>query len=145
MKNVKRKADLLEKEFGRQDLRKIFERIDHEGDKQVVFKATQKMGSGACYINVGIDDSIYNQIQYMFASVDNEDKKKEVLTLLNELNHDYKTLKFYINRHNQIIGQVLYASDDNDFNAELYCAMFKSHFFTIQQDEYPKIMKAIWG
>lgn len=145
MKSIRRKADLLEKEFDRRDLNGIFKRNDYEDTQDVLFHGKQKMGNGICNIYIGLDDSIFNQAQYVITNLDNENKRNEILNLLNELNINYKTIHFYINKDNNIMGQILYASDNDDFNANLFCSMITNHYTLILENEFPEIMKVMWG
>lgn len=143
MREFEIKRDLFLQELKRTEFDEVFERIDSEG--ATIFRALQDIKNGRCVVLVVIDDSIYNTVTYTFAKLEDEDKKTEMLKLLNQLNQTYKALHFFIDDENQIVATFSYTSIAEGFNGDILLTMTVNLFKLIEKDEYSKIMKVMWS
>lgn len=143
MKEYEKKAQSFSAALQNNNMEGLFEKID--ADEATGFRATQNMNNGRCVILVVFDNSIYSTVTYTFSQLENVGKKEKMLSLLNDLNQNYKTLKFFIDDDNEISGQFMYMSSDNKFDGELMLEVLMNSFQSISNTEYAKIMRIIWS
>lgn len=143
MKEYEKKAQSFSVALQNSNMEGLFERID--ADEAIGFRAIQNMNNGRCVILVVFDNSIYSTVTYTFSQLENVGKKEKMLSLLNDLNQNYKTLKFYIDDDNEISGQFMYMSSENKFDGELMLEVLMNSFQSISNTEYAKIMRILWS
>lgn len=137
------KVNLFKQTLKEVDLDNTFEEID--GDKIVAFQAFQTMKSGRCMILVILDESVYSTASITFGTLDNLGRKEKVMELFNDLNQDYKLTKFYINEKNELVGQIGYIADGDEFNVNLFLSIIIQMYKDIEDNIYSKVMRIIWA
>ena len=77
-------------------------------------------------------------INIFFGKLGLEDKKDEVLSLINELNRTYSASKFVLSKSNELILQVPYVSLIQDFNGEVVIDLLRELLIILVKKEYVK-------
>jgi len=143
MSDALQKKVLFERALRDAKLSDLFEVI--EVDDFYAFKTVQNIKNGRALLLVILDDSVYTTASITFAYLDDLGKKEKVLRLFNEMNHEYKNKKFYITEKNELVCQMVYTALSNDFNADIFLKAFISVFQSLEEDDYPKVMRVLWS
>lgn len=137
------KANLFKQALNRVEFEDIFEEIDT--GEATGFKAFQNIKNGRCMILVIVDDSVYSTASVTFGTLDNLARKERILDLFNDLNQSYKTMKFYINDNNELVAQIGYTGNSNNFDADTFLATVLNMFNDIENNVYAKVMRILWA
>lgn len=109
-----------------------------EKDNLVLFRAFQDIYANNCLTAIILSESAYTMINIFFGKVVLEDKREEVLNLINSLNTDYTANKFVISKSNELILQVPYISLADDFSGEVVIDLLRELLIILVKKEYIK-------
>lgn len=129
--------------------------FDEKGIKYTYFEPDEKSGE-VLKVTFGADNKESISILFFFdADGDSvnvksfsiakvaEGKLMEMYTLINELNYEYRWIKFYLDKDNEVA-----ASGDAIINEETAgdeCMEIVLRYVNIIDEVYPRLMKVIWG
>lgn len=92
-----------------------------------------------------LDDSIYTMFQVLVAEkVVTEENKSAIETILNNYNRKFKVFKYYVSENNDICLESCMPSTAESFDATIIQAVIDVILKHLTE-EYPKLMKEIWG
>jgi hypothetical protein len=129
------------------DENEIFYRDDSSDLEREVFRIPQKLKGGSFVelLVVFYDDSV-KIVVLKIASVEDSEKRGEILELFNGFNDSYKYFKVYLNDENDIIVEGDFVTDliAGDFQPEVLLAYIGAALKEVNMI-YPKIMKILWS
>ena len=117
MENLQVKKVLLEEALRKKSMENMFTIV--EKDNLVLFRSFQDIYANNCLTAIILSESAYTMINIFFGKLTLEDKREEVLKLINDLNISYTANKFVLSQSNELILQVPYISLVDDFNGEI--------------------------
>ena len=109
-------------------------------------------------IRVGFSGKNANDIRVLFIFDDNgtsvnvksfeiakssSDKLMDIYVLLNELNYEYRWVKFYVDSDNEVTVSGDAITDEANAGEELFEILVR--YIQIIDEVYPRIMKVIWA
>ena len=136
MNNLQVKKVLLEESLRKKSMENMFTIV--EKDNLVLFRSFQDIYANNCLTAIIISESAYTMINIFFGKLALEDKKDEVLSLINELNRTYSASKFILSKSNELILQVPYVSLIQDFNGEVVIDLLRELLIILVKKEYVK-------
>ena len=136
MNNLQVKKVLLEESLRKKSIENMFTIV--EKDNLVLFRSFQDIYANNCLTAIIISESAYTMINIFFGKLALEDKKDEVLSLINELNRTYSASKFILSKSNELILQVPYVSLIQDFNGEVVIDLLRELLIILVKKEYVK-------
>ena len=83
-------------------------------------------------------------IRYIIAENSNPANKEMLLELINRLN-DTRKIKYYLTQDNLIVAEKLFTTTDDDFNAELLVEYAIALLKSVEENDYPKVMRILWS
>ena len=138
------KKDKILRELEELELDDYF-KITDEDEDGILIQGEHTMLNSKCLISFQIDNSVFNRIYYSLGKLHNIGKKDIMIDLLNSLNEKNVMLKFFIDKNNEIVASVIYITDDENFDANLYIELAIRAYQRIKDDYYSKIMRVMWG
>ena len=125
----------------------VFYKTDSFSDGRKVFRIPQKLKSGA-FVEVLVifyDDSIKIAV-LKIASVEDVEKRGEVLRIFNATNRAYKYFKIYLDDDGDVVAESDLVADIivGEFQPAVLLAYMGAILKTVN-DVYPKIMKVLWS
>lgn len=136
MENLQVKKVLLEEALRKKSMENMFTIV--EKDSLVLFKSFQDIYANNCLTAIILSDSAYTMINVFFGKLTVEDKREEVLKLINNLNTTYTANKFVLSQSDELILQVPYISLVEDFNGEIVIDLLRELLITLVKKEYIK-------
>ena len=92
-----------------------------------------------------VDDSIYTMFQVLVAEkVVNDKNRGDVEHMLNDLNQKFKVFKYYVGDNGNLCLDSCMPSTGETFDVNIVHAVIDVILKHLTE-EYPKLMKAIWG
>lgn len=92
-----------------------------------------------------IDEGLLNDCHIYFGELEDNNKKEQILELMNNLNDYYRNSKFYLSSDNLLVEQFVYVSNANSFNAELFIEVVFRELVNLQEKDLKQFMKIIWS
>ena len=123
MKNLQAKKTLLEEALRKKSMEDMFTVV--EEDNLVLFRTFQ-------------DIYAYTMINIFFGKLGMEEKRNEVLELINDLNRTYSVNKFVLSENDELIFQVPYISLLEDFNGDIVINLLRDLLVILVKKEYIK-------
>lgn len=136
MENLQVKKVLLEEALRRKSMENMFTIV--EKDNLVLFRSFQDIYTNNCLTAIILSESAYTMINIFFGKLALEDKRDEVLNLINSLNTAYTANKFVLSQSNELILQVPYISLTDDFNGEVVIDLLRELLIILVKKEYIK-------
>lgn len=136
MENLQVKKVLLEEALRRKSMENMFTIV--EKDNLVLFRSFQDIYTNNCLTAIILSESAYTMINIFFGKLVLEDKRDEVLNLINSLNTAYTANKFVLSQSNELILQVPYISLTDDFNGEVVIDLLRELLIILVKKEYIK-------
>ncbi|WP_434798941.1 hypothetical protein [Terrisporobacter vanillatitrophus] len=136
MENLQVKKVLLEESLRRKSMENMFTIV--EKDNLVLFRSFQDIYTNNCLTAIILSESAYTMINIFFGKLALEDKRDEVLNLINSLNTAYTANKFVLSQSNELILQVPYISLTDDFNGEVVIDLLRELLIILVKKEYIK-------
>lgn len=143
MNNYSNRANLFYKTLQDKEMEDSFEKI--EKNDAIGYQIEQNMKNGRCLILVVFDESIFVQVLFSLCQLENVGKKEKMLSLLNDLSQEYKTLKFYLTDNYLVQAQFNYTAPDDNFDSELLYDIIVDSYKNIENSDYAKIMRVLWS
>ncbi len=111
----------------------------------VLFRTNLEVGGQQLPVLLITDAGIYTLLQVQVApEVIREGNNQSVLDHINTLNRSYKSFKFFINDENALILDVCLTAMPEQFDPQLVSLTLDTILRHLA-DEYPLIMRKIWG
>ena len=125
----------------------VFYKADSFSSGRKVFRIPQKLKSGA-FVEVLVvfyDDSVKIAV-LKIASVEDVEKRGEILEIFNDANRSYKYLKIYLDDEGDVVAESDLVTDlmVGEFQPPVLLAYMGAILRTVN-DVYPKIMKVLWS
>lgn len=136
MENLQVKKVLLEEALKKKSMENMFTIV--EKDNLVLFRSLQDIYANNCLTAIILSESAYTVINIFFGKLVLEDKRKEVIELINNLNTIYTANKFVLSQSNELILQVTYISLVDDFNGEIVIDLLRELLIILVKKEYIK-------
>ena len=136
MNNLQVKKVLLEEALRKKSMEKMFTVV--EKDNLVLFRSFQDIYANSCLSAIIISESAYTMINIFFGKLELEEKRQEVLELINNLNITYSANKFILSESNELILQVPYISLADEFNGEVVIDLLRELLIILIKKEYIK-------
>lgn len=136
MENLQVKKVLLEEALRKKSMENMFTIV--EKDNLVLFRSFQDIYANNCLTAIILSESAYTMINIFFGKLTLEDKREEVLKLINNLNTSYTANKFVLSQSDELILQVLYISLIDDFNGEIVIDLLRELLIILVKKEYIK-------
>ena len=136
MENLQVKKVLLEGALRKKSMENMFTIV--EKDNLVLFRSFQDIYANNCLTAIILSESAYTMINIFFGKLALEDKRDEILKLINSLNTAYTANKFVLSQSNELILQVPYISLADDFNGEVVIDLLRELLIILVKKEYIK-------
>lgn len=136
MENLQVKKVLLEEALRKKSMENMFTIV--EKDSLVLFRSFQDIYANNCLTAIILSESAYTMINIFFGKLTLEDKREEVLKLINDLNTSYTANKFVLSQSDELILQVPYISLADDFNGEIVIDLLRELLIILVKKEYIK-------
>lgn len=136
MENLQVKKVLLEEALRKKSMENMFTIV--EKDNLVLFRSFQDIYANNCLTAIILSESAYTMINIFFGKLTLEDKREEVLKLINDLNTSYTANKFVLSQSDELILQVPYISLADDFNGEIVIDLLRELLIILVKKEYIK-------
>lgn len=136
MENLQVKKVLLEEALRKKSMENMFTIV--EKDNLVLFRSFQDIYANNCLTAIILSESAYTMINIFFGKLTLEDKREEVLKLINNLNTSYTANKFVLSQSDELILQVPYISLVDDFNGEIVIDLLRELLIILVKKEYIK-------
>lgn len=136
MENLQVKKVLLEEALRKKSMENMFTIV--EKDSLVLFRSFQDIYANNCLTAIILSESAYTMINIFFGKLTLEDKREEVLKLINDLNISYTANKFVLSQSDELILQVPYISLADDFNGEIVIDLLRELLIILVKKEYIK-------
>ena len=136
MKNLQAKKTLLEEALRKKSMEDMFTVV--EEDNLVLFRTFQDIYANNCLSAIMISESAYTMINIFFGKLGMEEKRSEVLELINDLNRTYSVNKFVLSENDELIFQVPYISLLEDFNGDIALVLLKTLYHMLTNNAYDK-------
>lgn len=136
MENLQVKKVLLEEALRKKSMENMFTIV--EKDNLVLFRSFQDIYANNCLTAIILSESAYTMINIFFGKLTLEDKREEVLKLINDLNISYTANKFVLSQSNELILQVPYISLVDDFDGEIVIDLLRELLIILVKKEYIK-------
>ena len=136
MENLQVKKVLLEEALRKKSMENMFTIV--EKDNLVLFRSFQDIYANNCLTAIILSESAYTMINIFFGKLKLEDKREEVLKLINNLNTSYTANKFVLSQSDELILQVPYISLIDDFNGEIVIDLLRELLIILVKKEYIK-------
>ena len=141
MESLQVKKVLLEEALVKKSMENMFTVV--EKDNLVLFRSFQDIYANNCLTAIILSESAYTMINIFFGKLELEDKRNEVLDLINDLNRTYSANKFVLSNSDELILQVPYISLSDDFNGEIVIDLLRELLIILVKKEYIKFQEIL--
>ena len=141
MESLQVKKVLLEEALVKKSMENMFTVV--EKDNLVLFRSFQDIYANNCLTAIILSESAYTMINIFFGKLELEDKRNEVLDLINDLNRTYSANKFVLSKSDELILQVPYISLSDDFNGEIVIDLLRELLIILVKKEYIKFQEIL--
>lgn len=141
MKELQVKKVLLEEALRKKAMENMFTVV--EKNNLVLFRSFQDIYTNKCLTAIILSDSAYTTINVFFGKLSKEEKRNEVLELINKLNTTYSANKFVLSQSNELILQVPYVGLSKDFDGEIVIDLLRELLFILIKKEYIKFQEIL--
>ena len=141
MESLQVKKVLLEEALVKKSMENMFTIV--EKDNLVLFRSFQDIYANNCLTAIILSESAYTMINIFFGKLELEDKRNEVLDLINDLNRTYSANKFVLSKSDELILQVPYISLSDDFNGEIVIDLLRELLIILVKKEYIKFQEIL--
>lgn len=90
-----------------------------------------------------IDDSIYVTMQSLIISEVPEEKRSEMIELINQIHFEYPTVKYVLTPTGQVMTSAIYHGHEGSFDAGTAIKCTIELFKVISNDHYARFMKIL--
>lgn len=136
MESLQVKKVLLEEALSKKSMENMFTIV--EKDNLILFRSFQDIYANNCLTAIILSESAYTMINIFFGKLVLEEKRDEVLKLVNKLNTTYSGNKFILSDSDELILQVPYIALAEDFNGEIVIDLLRELLIILIKKEYIK-------
>lgn len=141
MNELQVKKVLLEEALRKKAMENMFTVV--EKNNLVLFRSFQDIHKNRCLTAIILSESAYTTINIFFGRLNKEEKRNEVLDLINKLNTTYSANKFVLSQSNELILQVSYIGLSKDFDGEIVIDLLRELLFILIKKEYIKFQEIL--
>lgn len=141
MKELQVKKILLEEALRKKAMENMFTVV--EKNNLVLFRSFQDIYQNKCLTAIILSDSAYTTINIFFGKLSKEEKRNEVIELINKLNTTYSANKFVLSQSNELILQVSYIGLSKDFDGAIVIDLLRELLFILIKKEYIKFQEIL--
>lgn len=115
-----------------------------DAQQAMVFTTNIMVEGQSLPVAILLDESVYVLLQVQVVSALLKDKQDVLLPYINQLNEDYRMLKYSINEAGDLLLSVCSVTEDEAFSPALILSVLDQVVLHLQ-DRYPEIMKKVWA
>lgn len=141
MKNLQVKKVLLEEALRKKSMENMFTIV--EKDSLVLFRSFQDIYANNCLTAIILSESAYTMINIFFGKLESEEKRNQILELINNLNTTYSANKFILSESDELVLQVPYVSLAENFDGEIVIDLLRELLFILLKKEYIKFQEIL--
>lgn len=135
------KKNLLEEALKKKSMEDNFTIV--ENDNLVLFRSFQDIYGSSCLAAIILSNSAYAMINIFFGKLEIEEKRSQILELINKLNTTYSANKFILSESDELVLQVPYISLAENFDGEIVVDLLRELLFILLKKEYIKFQEIL--
>ena len=141
MNELQVKKNLLEEALKKKSMDDKFTIV--ENNNLVLFRSFQDIYGSTCLAAIILSNSAYTMINIFFGKLEAEEKRNQILELINNLNTTYSADKFILSESDELVLQVPYVSLAEKFDGEIVIDLLRELLFILQKKEYIKFQEIL--
>lgn len=114
-----------------------------ENNNLVLFRSFQDIYGSTCLAAIILSNSAYTMINIFFGKLESEEKRNQILELINNLNTTYSANKFILSESDELVLQVPYVSLAENFDGEIVIDLLRELLFILLKKEYIKFQEIL--
>ena len=134
MNELQVKKNLLEEALKKKSMDDKFTIV--ENNNLVLFRSFQDIYGSTCLAAIILSNSAYTMINIFFGKLESEEKRNQILELINNLNTTYSANKFILSESDELVLQVPYVSLAENFDGEIVIDLLRELLFILLKKEY---------
>ena len=141
MNELQLKKNLLEEALKKKSMDDKFTIV--ENNNLVLFRSFQDIYGSTCLAAIILSNSAYTMINIFFGKLEVEEKRNQILELINNLNTTYSADKFILSDSDELVLQVPYVSLAENFDGEIVIDLLRELLFILLKKEYIKFQEIL--
>ena len=141
MNELQVKKNLLEEALKKKSMDDKFTIV--ENNNLVLFRSFQDIYGSTCLAAIILSNSAYTMINIFFGKLESEEKRNQILELINNLNTTYSANKFILSESDELVLQVPYVSLAENFDGEIVIDLLRELLFILLKKEYIKFQEIL--
>ncbi len=141
MNELQLKKNLLEEALKKKSMDDKFTIV--ENNNLVLFRSFQDIYGSTCLAAIILSNSAYTMINIFFGKLEVEEKRNQILELINNLNTTYSADKFILSESDELVLQVPYVSLAENFDGEIVIDLLRELLFILLKKEYIKFQEIL--
>lgn len=141
MNELQVKKNLLEEALKKKSMDDKFTIV--ENNNLVLFRSFQDIYGSTCLAAIILSNSAYTMINIFFGKLESEEKRNQILELINNLNTTYSADKFILSESDELVLQVPYVSLAENFDGEMVIDLLRELLFILLKKEYIKFQEIL--
>ena len=141
MNELQVKKNLLEEALKKKSMDDKFTIV--ENNNLVLFRSFQDIYGSTCLAAIILSNSAYTMINIFFGKLEVEEKRNQILELINNLNTTYSADKFILSESDELVLQVPYVSLAENFDGEIVIDLLRELLFILLKKEYIKFQEIL--
>lgn len=141
MNELQVKKNLLEEALKKKSMDDKFTIV--ENNNLVLFRSFQDIYGSTCLAAIILSNSAYTMINIFFGKLESEEKRNQILELINNLNTTYSADKFILSESDELVLQVPYVSLAENFDGEIVIDLLRELLFILLKKEYIKFQEIL--
>lgn len=141
MNELQLKKNLLEEALKKKSMDDKFTIV--ENNNLVLFRSLQDIYGSTCLAAIILSNSAYTMINIFFGKLEVEEKRNQILELINNLNTTYSADKFILSESDELVLQVPYVSLAENFDGEIVIDLLRELLFILLKKEYIKFQEIL--
>ena len=141
MNELQVKKNLLEEALKKKSMDDKFTIV--ENNNLVLFRSFQDIYANNCLTAIILSESAYTMINIFFGKLESEEKRNQILELINNLNTTYSADKFILSESDELVLQVPYVSLAENFDGEIVIDLLRELLFILLKKEYIKFQEIL--
>lgn len=129
MNELQVKKNLLEEALKKKSMDDKFTIV--ENNNLVLFRSFQDIYGSTCLAAIILSNSAYTMINIFFGKLESEEKRNQILELINNLNTTYSANKFILSESDELVLQVPYVSLAENFDGEIVIDLLRELLFIL--------------
>ena len=142
---MNKKAEIFEKHLEEAKMANVFKKEEIKDElNTVLFRSFMEIEGLQLPLVVILDNSIYSVVRTLVIGKGvNENNRKDVVAVINELNATYKAFKYIVSESGEIILDVCIPCTEETFDPNLIRVMLDVTIRNLTEN-YRKIIKTVW-